>query len=130
VKGLSGHGCTMGHSASRTTGTLLIIIFISEFSFTIPIRKDIGFKFIPFCNNTVQGRFLLSDNNGMISFFLFFIFLFKYFLYLYVYLYLVYVWFHFIQIYEALTRTPIISRLNHIIEHNHMCRCLVDVGHD
>lgn len=68
MKGLSGHGCTMGHSASRTTVTLLIFIFllISEFSFTIAIRKDIGFKFIPFCNNTVQGRFLLSDNNGYV----------------------------------------------------------------
>lgn len=68
AKELSGHGCTMGHSASKTTVTLLIFIFlfISEFSFTIAIRKDIGFKFIPFCNNTVQGRFLLSDNNGYV----------------------------------------------------------------
>jgi hypothetical protein len=70
---LSAHGCTMGLSVSRTTITSLFFFFLSHFSFTIAIRKDIGFKFIPLCKNTVQGRYLLSDNNGIYN--IFFIFL-------------------------------------------------------
>ncbi|XP_058745016.1 uncharacterized protein LOC131617851 isoform X2 [Vicia villosa] len=62
---LTAHGCTMGLSASRTT-IILLFIFLSNFSFTIATRKDIGFKFTPLCKNIVRDRYLLSDNNGYV----------------------------------------------------------------
>ncbi|KAI5385667.1 hypothetical protein KIW84_072320 [Lathyrus oleraceus] len=62
---LTAHGCTMGLSAYRAT-VILLFFFLSHFSFTTAIRKDIGFKFTPFCKTTVQGRYLLSDNNGYV----------------------------------------------------------------
>ncbi|KAJ6422462.1 hypothetical protein OIU84_027427 [Salix udensis] len=41
---------------------LLILFQLS--SIISAIRKDIGFQQIRSCRNTVQGRYLLSDDNG------------------------------------------------------------------
>ncbi|KAK9205976.1 hypothetical protein WN943_016247 [Citrus x changshan-huyou] len=38
-----------------------ILCFFSIFAL---YRKDIGFQETPFCKTTVQGRYLLSDDNG------------------------------------------------------------------
>ncbi|KAL2328855.1 hypothetical protein Fmac_022282 [Flemingia macrophylla] len=44
-----------------------LILLISDFSSTIhAIRKDIGFQIIQSCKTTVQGRYLLSDDNGYV----------------------------------------------------------------
>ncbi|KAK7391282.1 hypothetical protein VNO78_19696 [Psophocarpus tetragonolobus] len=46
---------------------LLVILFLFRFSSTISaIRKDIGFQIIHPCKTTVQGRYLLSDDNGYV----------------------------------------------------------------
>lgn len=43
----------------------LLILVIFHFSSTITaIRKDVGFQIIHPCKTTVQGRYLLSDDNG------------------------------------------------------------------
>ncbi|KAH9727637.1 glycosyltransferase family protein [Citrus sinensis] len=42
---------------------LLTLQFLSIIS---AIRKDIGFQETPFCKTTVQGRYLLSDDNGYV----------------------------------------------------------------
>ncbi|XP_061357557.1 uncharacterized protein LOC133301863 isoform X2 [Gastrolobium bilobum] len=45
----------------------LFVLFIFHFSSTVTaIRKDISFQIVPICNNTVQGRYLLSDDNGYV----------------------------------------------------------------
>ncbi|XP_035539520.1 uncharacterized protein LOC108992488 isoform X2 [Juglans regia] len=44
---------------------IFLHLFIFQFSPRISaIRKDIGFLEKPICRNTVQGRYLLSDDNG------------------------------------------------------------------
>lgn len=59
-------------SASRRKNTVgvkisLLILFIFHFSSTIyAIRKDISFQIIHSCKTTVQGRYLLSDDNGYV----------------------------------------------------------------
>ncbi|KAL5169257.1 UPF0454 protein C12orf49 [Glycine soja] len=45
----------------------LLILVIFHFSSTITaIRKDVGFQIIHPCKTTVQGRYLLSDDNGYV----------------------------------------------------------------
>ncbi|RDY12689.1 hypothetical protein CR513_02502, partial [Mucuna pruriens] len=57
-------------SASRRRNStelrsVLLILFIFDISSTVTaIRKDIGFQIIRPCKTTVQGRCLLSDDNG------------------------------------------------------------------
>ncbi|KAK7262580.1 hypothetical protein RJT34_30154 [Clitoria ternatea] len=55
-------------SRSRTwTKTLFLIPFIFQFSSPITaIRTDISFHTLPSCKTTVQGRYLLSDDNGYV----------------------------------------------------------------
>ncbi|XP_020236063.1 uncharacterized protein LOC109815687 isoform X5 [Cajanus cajan] len=59
-------------SASRRKNTVgvkisLLFLFIFHFSSTIyAIRKDISFQIIHSCKTTVQGRYLLSDDNGYV----------------------------------------------------------------
>ncbi|KAG4967150.1 hypothetical protein JHK87_032801 [Glycine soja] len=46
---------------------LLLILLFFHFSSTITaIRKDVGFQIIHPCKTTVQGRYLLSDDNGCV----------------------------------------------------------------
>ncbi|KAF3972412.1 hypothetical protein ACB098_04G031200 [Castanea mollissima] len=46
---------------------ILVHLFVLQVSSRISaIRKDIGFQEKPICRNTVQGRYLLSDDNGHI----------------------------------------------------------------
>ncbi|KAJ4825158.1 hypothetical protein Tsubulata_008698 [Turnera subulata] len=43
---------------------LLLLTFLHFSTIISAIRKDIGFVGIPFCRTTVQGRYLLSDDQG------------------------------------------------------------------
>ncbi|KAK9932317.1 hypothetical protein M0R45_019560 [Rubus argutus] len=56
----------MRMSTSRLSIYLLFLhLFILQLSPRISaIRKDVGFLRNQFCRNTVQGRYLLSDDNG------------------------------------------------------------------
>ncbi|XP_047161278.1 uncharacterized protein LOC124831354 isoform X2 [Vigna umbellata] len=54
-------------SSSSSRRILLLILFIFSFSPTITaIRKDVSFQTIHPCKTTVQGRYLLSDENGYV----------------------------------------------------------------
>ncbi|KAJ6952024.1 hypothetical protein NC653_041241 [Populus alba x Populus x berolinensis] len=46
--------------------SLQLLILFQFSSIISAIRKDIGFEQIRSCRNTVQGRYLLSDDNGYV----------------------------------------------------------------
>ncbi|XP_065869280.1 uncharacterized protein [Euphorbia lathyris] len=56
----------MCKSRSKISSLLLQLLIFQFLPGILAIRKDISFQDIIICRSTVQGRFLLSDNNGYV----------------------------------------------------------------
>lgn len=56
----------MSESWPRLSPSFLLLVILQFLHKGSSIRKDIGFLERPECRNTVQGRYLLSDDNGYV----------------------------------------------------------------